>query len=74
MAYFQRMFLPPVFLNLVLGLLGGVFRMGVLPWVPQTIVSSHGAIMVIGFVFSIIAVERAVTLHDPFLKAAAISS
>lgn len=47
--------------------------MWVLPWVPQSTASGHGAVMMVGFVASIIALERAVTMNEPLLKAAAVA-
>lgn len=62
----------PIFLNLFLGLLGGASRMGLFPGTPLSIVSNHGALMLMGFISALIAVERGMTLKDLYAKAAAI--
>ena len=73
MVFGGRWLLPPVFINLFLGLAAGASRMGLIPVFASNAVQNHGAVMMMGFISGIIVAERANTLKDPFLTAASIA-
>ncbi|MEM3096694.1 MAG: hypothetical protein QW756_05355 [Nitrososphaerota archaeon] len=51
-------------LSLLLGFYGGLVRMGVLGWAPTHIIIYHGPLMVVGFMTTLIALERYVALKS----------
>ncbi|MGE5675965.1 MAG: hypothetical protein ACM3XM_19120 [Mycobacterium leprae] len=58
-------------LTLIIGMWAGLVRMGwVLPGLNGTIIATHGAIMVSGFMGTVICLERAVGMGDRWMYAA----
>jgi hypothetical protein len=60
-------------MTLVAGLLGGVGRLGPMPAPPMAL-AQHGAIMIAGFLGTVIALERAVALASPWAYAAPLAA
>ncbi|MDW7978679.1 MAG: hypothetical protein RMH74_07740 [Candidatus Caldarchaeum sp.] len=62
--------LPPAFVCLMLGLVGGLSRMGLVQPPLQQIAQNHGPLMVVGFLAALIAAERALTLNNVLMAVA----